>query len=511
MKKTKVLAFYLPQFHNVPENNEWWGEGYTEWTAVKKAEKYYENHNQPRVPLQGNYYDLLEENVLLWQADLAKKYSVDGFCFYHYYFKDGKKILEKPAEQLLSNHKINMPFCFCWANNSWVTTWGNVRSGNAWSEKFETKDRAKNAVLLEQEYGGEAEWIAHFQYLLPFFRDERYIKVDEKPVFVIYQPEQIHCLDRMVACWRKLACEHGMPGLYLIGNARSEAEYPCLDARYEHEPMSEMSLMLQRNLFERNEASVYEVDCSEIYERIMNKYYLKSREDFYPCAVVDFDNTPRNGRNGRVIKGCAPQMFQQQITDMLRLAQKRWNEFLFINAWNEWGEGMYLEPDEKWGYGYLEAIREAKKNAEIVADVAPKERVLCEHLKKELYFAQNNEKKFQEHYKLLDIWMHLREQGGSVIRFLEKYQYKTVAVYGIGILGKHLLWELRNEKVEDICIIDKTVKEYENIPVLSPEGEIPEVDVIIVTPVSEYEGIRNLLMEKSNAPIVSIKEVIMGS
>ena len=165
---------YLPQFHEVEENNEWWGNGYTEWTAVKKATPLFHGHKQPKAPFNDNYYNLLDKQTMITQAKLAEEYGIDGFCFYHYYFKNGRKILEKPAENLLKWKDINMPYCFCWANETWARTWSNISGANAWGSKFENKkQKAGSGILLEQRYGQEKEWEEHLEYLIPFFKDEK--------------------------------------------------------------------------------------------------------------------------------------------------------------------------------------------------------------------------------------------------------------------------------------------------------------------------------------------------
>ena len=183
----RIIAFYLPQFHNIPENDEWWGDGFTEWVNVKKAEPIYEGHEQPRVPLDGNYYNLLDDDVKIWQAELAKKYGIYGFCYYHYWF-NGKLLLEKPMEQMLENKKVDLPFCVCWANEPWTRAWVGEKK-----------------VLIGQEYGTEKEWKEHFDYMLPFFRDDRYIKEDNRPLYVIYRPEIIPCLQEKKALEEQIA------------------------------------------------------------------------------------------------------------------------------------------------------------------------------------------------------------------------------------------------------------------------------------------------------------------
>ena len=188
----KIIAFYLPQFHNIPENDEWWGDGFTEWVNVKKSKPLYEGHYQPRIPLNNNYYNLLDDDVKKWQVDLAKKYGVYGFCYYHYWFS-GHMLLEKPMEQMLMNKEIDLPFCICWANEPWTKAWvGDAKK-----------------VLIPQNYGREKEWKEHFDYLLPFLRDPRYITVGDKPLLVLYRPEIVGCLNEMLDYWNKLAIESG--------------------------------------------------------------------------------------------------------------------------------------------------------------------------------------------------------------------------------------------------------------------------------------------------------------
>lgn len=191
----KIIAFYLPQFHDIPENDEWWGKGFTEWVNVKKAKPMYKGHEQPRVPLNNNYYNLLDDEVKVWQAELAKQYGIYGFCYYHYWF-NGKLLLEKPMSQMLSNKKIDIPFCICWANEPWTRAWVGEKK-----------------VLITQKYGKIDDWVKHFNYLLPFFKDNRYIKNDNKPFFVIYRPEIIGCLKEMVECWDRLAKKNGFKGI----------------------------------------------------------------------------------------------------------------------------------------------------------------------------------------------------------------------------------------------------------------------------------------------------------
>ena len=199
MKRTKLIAFHLPQFHTIPENDEWWGQGFTDWVNVKNAKALYKFHNQPRVPLNNFYYDLSDVEVLRWQSELAKKYGIYGFCYYHYWF-GGKLLLQKPLENLLKEKSIDFPFCLCWANETWCRTW----------------DGRSRDVLIRQEYGGEKEWKEHFKYLKDFFQDSRYIRIHNKPVIVIYRSGDCKCYNEMIACWRELCPEYGIDDLYVI-------------------------------------------------------------------------------------------------------------------------------------------------------------------------------------------------------------------------------------------------------------------------------------------------------
>jgi lipopolysaccharide biosynthesis protein len=193
----KIIAFYLPQFHEIPENNAWWGEGFTEWTNVKKAQPLYRGHYQPRIPLGQNYYDLCRIETLVWQTNIARNYGISGFCFYHYWF-NGKLLLEKPIELYLNHSECELPFCLCWANESWTNGWVSEN----------------NDVIMPQTYGGESEWESHFLYLLKYFKDPRYITKDGKPLLVIYKPQEITNLPLMLDYYQKRALEHGFEGIH---------------------------------------------------------------------------------------------------------------------------------------------------------------------------------------------------------------------------------------------------------------------------------------------------------
>lgn len=374
--KMKIIAFYLPQFHETEENNKWWGDGFTEWTNVRNAKPLYKGHNQPRVPLNNNYYNLLEKNIKYKQVELANKYGIYGFCFYHYWF-DGKLLLQKPVEQFLADKNLNTHFCICWANEHWT---------NAWANK-------KTKVLIEQKYGEEKEWKEHFYYLLPFFKDKRYIKIDNKPLFVIYRPELINCLHQMLQFLDNEAKSCGFSGLsFAYQHAGYTFSQHCdesiFDYAIEYHPNCAQQFMNYKkpnvlDIIKKETATFFEnklkiniretlkrkelkkYDYDKIWNYIVN---MEPRNDkCIPGAFVDWDNTPRKGERGFVIDGGTPKKFEYYMTKQIKHAKCDYKkDMMFIFAWNEWAEGGYLEPDEKNKYGYLEAIKSAlEKNGEL--------------------------------------------------------------------------------------------------------------------------------------------------
>ncbi len=373
----KIIALYLPQFHEIPENDEWWGKGFTEWVNVKNAKPLFKGHNQPRVPLNNNYYNLLDDKVKQWQVDIANKYGVYGFCFYHYWF-DGHMLLEKPVNQFLANKNLKIHFCLCWANESWTNAWA---AGNA-------------KVLINQKYGGRKEWKQHFEYFLPFFKDDRYLKENNKPLLVIYRPELIECLNEMLDYWDQLAKEQGFDGIEFAYQHISFALTPNHDdSRFtyaiEYQPNWARSLKpLEKNV-KLQETKKQIVTFVEKYLKIdlrEKKRSLKPLEHFnyddvwkyilnmkpssaknVPGAFVDWDNTPRRKKNGYVADGASPEKFKKYLSLQIKNARETYKkDMIFVFSWNEWAEGGYLEPDTRNGYGYLEAIYSAlKENDEL--------------------------------------------------------------------------------------------------------------------------------------------------
>lgn len=357
----KVMCMYLPQFHTFPENDEWWGEGYTEWVAVKRAKPLYKGHVQPKIPLDNRYYDLSEltADTWKWQAEIAKKYGVYGFSIYQYYF-NGKKLMEKPMEILRDNPEIDIHYNICWANETWTRTWYGL----------------SNQVLMAQEYGNEEDWGKYFDYLLTFFNDERYIKVDNKPVFQIYKTFDIPCLKEMLEFFNKRAVEAGFAGIYVISGktaAGVEERANLVDGYYYFEPgytlkndfssMGEFSYNLmtfirsmRNKLLGNKKGFILErrISGDRIIKSITTRQY---GENEFPGLIPDWDNTPRRDYKGLVYMGTTPEKFEKALQVLKAKVDGRKVDFVYINAWNEWGEGAFLEPDNYRGYGYLEAIK----------------------------------------------------------------------------------------------------------------------------------------------------------
>ena len=355
----KLFAFYLPQFHEIPENNEWWGDGFTEWTSIKSAVPLYPGH-LIRHPLNGNYYNLLDKKTVEWQTRLMHSYHVDGMIYYHYYFK-GKKLLEKPAENLLQWEDIDQPFFFCWANHNWYRSY-----------------QGSKELLIRQTYGIEEDWEQHFNYLLPFFKDPRYEKKDNKPMFMIFHPdfeEKSHIFD----FFEKKCIENGFNGIYLIESYYVKEKWPGdylsfkenLSGQTEKVFFREknVSYRICRNSGRQIETTVLnagdkkhvEVIDGNLLQKVIREEEPKEK-DIIHGVFAGWDSTLRHGYWGNVI---TPPTKENFIKTMDYLADE---EYVFYNAWNEWAEGMALEPSEEEGYKYLEWIKEWKEKTYICSE-----------------------------------------------------------------------------------------------------------------------------------------------
>ncbi|WP_442589788.1 glycosyltransferase WbsX family protein [Pedobacter sp. AW31-3R] len=360
MSNIKPIAIYLPQYHTIPENDDWWQKGFTEWTNVKKAVPSFPGHYQPHIPLHKNYYDLSDNRVMEAQAEEAKHYGIEGFCFYHYWFS-GHLLLEKPIENMLREGKPDMPFCLCWANENWTRTW----------------DGMEKEVLIEQHYSIEDDE-KHIDYLLPFFKDERYIKIDNKPVFLMYRSELHPDIISATNLWREKAKKAGFEDLYLI---RVENHLKNIDpalhgfnAAMEFAPDSGLKgrkaekdnyakYLLNKVLHKMGiKESAHHHNFIYHYSSMVDNLIQKADKPYkyFRSVFPSWDNSARRKTKATMYLGANPDKFYHWVKFMTKYTQERFPEneqFLFINAWNEWGEGCHLEPDEKWGYQYLEALK----------------------------------------------------------------------------------------------------------------------------------------------------------
>lgn len=377
----KIIAFYLPQYHPIPENDEWWGPGFTEWTNVAKAKPLYKGHYQPRIPADLGFYDLRLPEVREKQAELAKKYGVDGFCYYHYWFGNGKQLLERPFNEVLASGKPDFPFCICWANHDWTN--------KTWKKGSSLKS---DSMIMKMNYS-EADHIEHFNALLPAFKDERYIKVDGKPLFAIYSPRDIPEVKHFIDLWQKLAKENGLEGIHFVGyttsasgvgvSGHSGALYATdkaaefynniLDLGFDAVVSSGMNRAQAVCHGKLHMIFYYLVKNSFLptrdftdYAKLMKHYYVPedSWENVYPTLMPQWDRTPRAGSKTNLLKNSTPEKFEKTVEEAIRLVSNKeeQHQILFLKSWNEWGEGNYVEPDLKYGHGYLEAIKNAREN-----------------------------------------------------------------------------------------------------------------------------------------------------
>lgn len=366
----KIIPVYLPQFHTIPENNEWWGNGFTEWTNVRKAKPLFPGHYQPRVPLMENYYDLSQLETLKWQADLANKYGIYGFCMYHYWF-NGHLLLEKPMEMLLAHPEINLRYCVSWANHDWTDGW-RAKEG-------------RERLLIGHDFNDEEDWVKHFNYLLPFFKDSRYMSDDNKPYLIIYIPNIIPKLRKMLDLWSNMAKNNGFDGLTFI--YQSAMSY--FDPHWDRTPFK-YSMQFQPGYLDwqarlntnswrwrlikwlRPIKKLLHINFS--LRRVAHQVSIRNYDDAWqrilalrpsdnstiPTAFVDWDNTPRKGKDGSVFQGASPEKFHSYLSQLIKNARMYYHQDkIFVFAWNEWAEGGYLEPDERFKYGYLEAIKKS--------------------------------------------------------------------------------------------------------------------------------------------------------
>lgn len=349
----KVLALTLPQYHRIPENDKWWGEGFTDWDNVKRAKPLYDGHNQPVVPHKKYYYDMSDISTIEWQAKVAKKYGVYGFCYYHYWF-NGKLLLEKPCENLVKHPEIDCNYCFCWANESWARTW----------------DGKDKEILIKQTFGGKTDWEKHIQYLIPFFQDERYIKKDRHPVLFFYSVERIEQFNEMIDYWNAQLLKNGLDTIFAIefvntfssGNNELKTDAVC---EFEPHATAKYNISLfckAKRLICKKIGMTDYLNYDDIWRRLLRKNNKYGKKKIVKSCFTGFDNSPRKKKKALIIKGSTPKKFYRYLRELINKTDRNYlDDYLVVNAWNEWAEGAVLEPTEKDGYRYLKAIKRAQE------------------------------------------------------------------------------------------------------------------------------------------------------
>ncbi|GLB51554.1 glycosyl transferase [Neptunitalea chrysea] len=362
--KARVIAFYLPQFHPIPENDKFWGKGFTEWTNVGKAKPLFKGHYQPRVPADLGYYDLRMPEAREAQAEMAKEAGVEGFMYWHYWFGNGKRLLEKPFNEVLASGKPDFPFCLGWANHSWST--------HSWNSETQWQ---KDQNIVEQLYPGKEDYINHFNTVLPAFKDKRYITVDDKPLFLIYAAKDIPDPKEFIDLWRELALKNGLKGIHFVamhgGWMNDIQEYydwgfDAVNSRAlwhaEAKAKGKYQKLVEHKL--RKKFGGVTLDKYD-YEKVMKHYFTEfdKKDNVYPTVIPQWDRSARSGRRAVIYHGSTPELFKKHLEEGLEIIKDKpeENKILFLKSWNEWAEGNYMEPDLKFGHGYLDALKSCVK------------------------------------------------------------------------------------------------------------------------------------------------------
>ena len=373
--RARVIAYYLPQYHPVPENDKFWGKGFTEWTNVAKAKPLFRGHYQPQIPADLGFYDLRLSEVREAQADLAREAGIEGFCYWHYWFGNGKKVLDMPFNEVLKSGRPDFPFCLGWANHSWTTkTWEKGKSFTS------------ETMIFEQLYPGDEDYTAHFYDVLPAFRDHRYITVEGKPLFVIFDPDAFKDATHFMELWNELAKKNGLKGVYFVGRCDALPEMSLKSIR----KSDQLTKPRYENMLKRGYDGINSVTLKyaefkatgvlhKAVHSFMRKYFggwvldkykygdimkhFITPEDYmdriYPQLIPRRDRSPRSGRKAMIYYNSTPELFEIAAENAVKCVEKRDmdHRLIFLNAWNEWGEGAYMEPDIRYGKKYIETLR----------------------------------------------------------------------------------------------------------------------------------------------------------
>lgn len=361
MEKAKIIAFYLPQYYPVEINDNLYGKGFTEWRNVARAKKLFPSHYQPHIPADLGFYDLRVPETRKAQADLAKKYGIYGFCYWHYWLGNGLEFLEKPVQEIMKLGEPDFPFCLAWANHNWTSNSYLAKNGK---------------IVIQQKYPGEKDYINHFYSVLPCFRDDRYIKIDGKPVFMIYQPTAHKDIPLFIKIWRELAEKEGLKGIFFIGhlnndlkgvtkNAVLKTGVDAVNTEFTTSWFAHHNNIIMR-IIGKVIRTIFHIPHRISYKQA-EKYFLSNidtEENVFPSVIPNWDNTPRRNTNGIVLTGSTPGLFAKHLRKALEMVKSKPENrrYIFLKSWNEWAEGNYVEPDLRFGTGYLEAIKMELEN-----------------------------------------------------------------------------------------------------------------------------------------------------
>lgn len=372
--KVRAIALYLPQYHPIPENDKWWGKGFTEWTNVAKSKPLFKGHYQPKIPTELGFYDLRLSEVREAQAQLAKEAGVEGFCYWHYWFGNGRQLLERPFNEVLESGKPDFPFCLGWANHSWTS--------KTWNKE---KHNVLPGVLMEQEYLGTEDYEKHFYSVLPAFKDKRYITVDGKPFFLIFDPIGFEDVSNFISVWQELAKQNGLKGIHFVAYASAMYKNPYTK-QYQVNLVSEKEVCdyiiklgfdainlngqtRANTLVQGKYISFIKLIAKKVFgiktankvkQKDINQHLFCDEDKLeyvYPTLIPNYDRTPRTDKD-IVYYDSTPEVFGDSIKDCISYLDNKADEhkIVIIKSWNEWGEGNYLEPDIKYGRGYLDIM-----------------------------------------------------------------------------------------------------------------------------------------------------------
>ena len=360
-EKIKAIALYLPQFHPIPENDEWWGKGFTEWTNVTKAKELYKGHFQPRLPADLGFYDLRVQETREAQVELAKQYGIYGFCYWHYWFA-GKRVIERPFQEVVKLGKPDFPFCIAWANQTWSGTWHGL---------------SNKRILIEQTYPGRGDYEKHFYSMLDAFRDKRYIEVKEKKLFFIFRPMELPDPKAFTDIWQDLALKEGLKGFHFVGmHMPVDWDYSKYGFQAIVEPYPPLEKLRDPTLTDKIAHRVFNLNLVSIKRKKLKIPWIipyKNYVDRYPDHIMlpheytmiypDWDNTPRCGADGWLFENSTPELFYKLCLKAFKQTENKPDDekIVMIKSWNEWAEGNYMEPDRKFGHKYLEAFADAMK------------------------------------------------------------------------------------------------------------------------------------------------------